>query len=465
MQEMVSDFENKLKNNMVLYNFYLQVKSVLVEKYGDSKIDIESMLSVFTGISTRTKPVQLGHFLYYYVSKNCANNEFSTDEINLASDLKLKLHDYIKNKCGAHIEQKMVYDTSYLPFFQHMEGEKRDYGEFELCHDWKAYTTNYDNIFEDFWCAFEPPADHFQKSSKSNKYIFNTTALSANHTFSKLHGSLDWAREVSSGQIVRVRPAAYSPIETKKEIMLFPVQQKDLYLHPWFTLFQDLKMGLSDTQKWYVIGYAFNDEFIRNVFQGLLVDDPSKKLILINPEAEEIKSKFSGNIQNQIDALPMRFGHECFGFQFREYTENIMTIVVRFKTTDSTMKHRIKVESNYNIRSAVILPSESTGWNVFTGFDAMHEDSNSSIYVETEVQKHDAEIKLELQIDYEYNDEIKLRISAATEVPDFTINYGNKTIFRSNSTSKEIIENDSHMSELIRIKLTNTDLYSDNSAA
>ena len=462
MQEMVSDFENSLKGNNALYDFYSHVKGMLVKEYGDSKVDIESMLSVFNGISTETKPTQLGHFLYYYVSQNCTNNKFSTDEIRFANDLKLKLYDYIKDKCKVHTKERKVYKMSYLPLFQHMEGKKRDYDGANLCNDWKAYTTNYDSIFEDFWRLLEPPVDHFQKNKNSNKYTFNTTSLDGTHTFSKLHGSLDWTREVSSRKIVRVEQEAYSLVETEGEIMLFPIEQKDLYLHPWFTLFQDLKIGLLSTQTWYVIGYAFNDEFIRNVFQESLVDDSSKKLILINPKAEDVKSKFSDNIQSQIDALPMQFGNESFEFQFREYTEGVMTVVVRFKTTDSAMEHRIRIKSNHNIAFAKNLSSENIIFDDFILHNFMHTDNRNFVSIKTQNQKYDAEIKLELKIEYNYNNEIELHIYDDTEVPDFTIDYGSKTIFHSNNASKEIIENKGNKSELIRIKLTNTDIYSNN---
>jgi len=48
--------------------------------------------------------------------------------------------------------------------------------------------------------------------------------------------------------------------------MLYPIQQKDLYLHPWITLFDEFKYGLEVCDRWYVVGYGFNDEFIFEIF-------------------------------------------------------------------------------------------------------------------------------------------------------------------------------------------------------
>ena len=82
--------------------------------------------------------------------------------------------------------------------------------------------------------------------------------------------------------------------------MILPIQQKDLYLHPWFTLFQDLKIGLSTTKIWYVIGYAFNDEYILDMFEEALLADKDTKLVIINPDAKQIQKKFSNEVVDCI---------------------------------------------------------------------------------------------------------------------------------------------------------------------
>lgn len=56
----------------------------------------------------------------------------------------------------------------------------------------------------------------------------------------------------------------------------------------------------------YVIGYSFNDEFIRNLFLGLL-KVPGHKLLIVDPNANEITTTF---FDNQRDVVPIdgRFG-------------------------------------------------------------------------------------------------------------------------------------------------------------
>ena len=464
MQEMVSDFENVLKDDETLYGFYSKIKGVLAQGYSDS-IDIESMLSVIAGISTNTKPAQLGHFAFYYASQNCADRKFSDSEISLASKLKKKLQQYIKEKCRTGEQRRNdIHTISYLPLFKHMTGGQKNYENVKkLCNDWKAYTTNYDSVFEDFWCAFEPAIDHFRQIGSSTRHDFHTDLLPSSHTISKLHGSLDWTKEVSSGKIVRERPSTYSPVETRGEIMLFPIQQKDLYLHPWFTLFQDLKMGLSTKQKWYVIGYAFNDEFIRNTFQESLIDDPAKTLILINPEADEIKkNKFSQNVQTQIDVLPIQFGNEFFELQFSDYTKNVKTVVMRFKTTALPRTHVINIESSSVLQSARILNDIATGFVVNPNVDSeghIHGKNQTHVHIKTQNQKQDVEVKLELGFSYDYGDEVGLSVSDSTKTLDFGIYYGDKMIFSSRNANQENSSEDGHAPEMIPVKIDTASLY------
>ena len=461
MQEMVSDFEKTLKGNKELYDFYSKIKCALTQEYGDS-IDIESMLSVVAGIATNTRPRQLGHFAFYYASQNCSNGKFSDIQITLATNLQKKLQQYVRNTCKASIQQQnRIYQMSYSPLFQHMPGKKKNYDGGTLCVSWKAYTTNYDDIFEGFWRAFEPAIDHFRPIGSSNRHEFHTEPLQSSHTISKLHGSLDWTKEVSSGKIVREGSSTFSPVETKGEVMLFPIQQKDLYLHPWFTLFQDLKLGLLSTEKWYVIGYAFNDEFIRNVFQESLVDDPSKMLILIDPKANDIKNKFSQQVQTQIDMLPIKFGNEFFDLQFSDYVQNIKTVVMKFKTTALSKDPVIEIKCNNVLRSAKT-PNDNPKFKVNPNVNDqgyIHGQDQKSICIETPNQHRDVEGELALGFDYNYGNEVELCVYDHTRTLDFSIHYGYKTIFTSRNADQGNLTEDEHMPRIIAVKLDTESLY------
>ena len=451
MQEMVAEFEEKLSEDATVFEFYSKIKKVLIKEYGNSDIDIESILSVINGIAANTNPSELGHFVFYYVSNNCSDNKFSEDKVETAKKLQKQLQNYIKDVCAVKISDdriNKIYDKSYMPLFKHIQGEKGNYGGVKLTQEWKAYTTNYDNIFEDFWNAFNTPVDHFETEGNSTTYVFINKSLQ-NRSFCKLHGSLDWTKEIETDRIVRKNPLGYAINETKGEIMLFPIQQKDLYLHPWFTLFQDLKSGLLEKQHWYVVGYAFNDEFIRNVFQESLINN-DKKLIIINPEAEQVKNKFPDSIKEKIDALPIKFGDEFFSLQFTDYLDGVKTLVVRF------VGNRLDIKCNKIITSVKILNEMSSIGDVNP--EDVVELRNSNYVLFNMNNPKCVEIKLEIKIKHAYADEIELTMSNDTKKLDFGIDYGSSVIANSHEIKDyEQIHERIWMKE--PIKLDKTKLY------
>ena len=459
MQEMVIEFEKTLKDNHSdLFGFYSKIKEVLIKEYGDSKIDIESMLSVINGIATNTKPTELGHFVFYYLSDICSHKKFSFDEIALGKKLEKQLHNYIEETCKTRQDDiNKKYRRSYLPLFKHMGPNKRNYDGEKLSYDWKAYTTNYDNIFEKFWNEYEPPKDHFEKKDSSINDYFTADSLESEHTFCKLHGSLDWTKEVETHRIIRKTDSGFERNKTEGTIMLFPIQQKNLYLHPWFTLFSDLRNGLQTKDVWYVVGYAFNDEFIRNAFQESLVDDSKKKLVIINPEAEQIKGKFYGSLKNQIDVLPIKFGGKFFEPQFEDYVKKVKTMVLRFNTRKKPPEmeySKIKIECNYSRHSFQILNDDKV--------DVTETNENGKQLSFTIYNPKNVEIKLELKIGYRHNDddgEIELYLSDNTKELDVGIDCGGKTIANSQHVKGGYVIKNGTVWLKNPIKLDKTKLY------
>ena len=132
--------------------------------------------------------------------------------------------------------------------------------------------------------------------------------------------------------------------------MLFPIQQKDLYLFPWYALFQDFKSGLMKSEKWYVVGYAFNDEFILNSFIEQLKLKSKPSLIIISPSSKQIIQKFPEETREKIIALPIKFGTKYFSRQIHDFAEEIRTLTVKVKTKS----HLIGFKSSIPFKSAIV---------------------------------------------------------------------------------------------------------------
>lgn len=432
MQEMVTEFEKKLKDDdKECFEFYSQIKEILVEKYRSGNVDIESILSVLHGIISQIKAKDLGYYAYYHIQIFCKAQNITYPEgrpideyIEKAKKTEDFLKKYIRTSCEIELsksKRQEVYEKSYLSLFKNIKGEKQGYPKHSLVRDWKAYTTNYDNIFERFWEVFERPLDHFEKEPNSNNNFFSLKALPV-HSFCKLHGSLDWTQEKETGRVIREQNSGYSIYDTEGEVMLFPIQQKDLYLHPWFTLFFDLRVGLQQQSVWYAIGYAFNDDFIRNVFQERLSHNPEKRLVIINPNAEKIIYKFSELVRNQIDVLPIKFGGEYFDLQLADYVGSVKTILVRIVSTSKL----IRIKCNKKIQSHDITDSDKIGIKNTTLLD-----DSKEIFIEL-ANPTDQEIKIELKIEYKFGDNVELFLSDTTEKLNFGIDYCGLKIASSN---------------------------------
>src|SRR5947199_364307 len=94
--------------------------------------------------------------------------------------------------------------------------------------------------------------------------------------------------------------------------------------------FQDLKRSLQISYMCVIIGYAFNDEFIFEVFQESLAN--GNKMVIVNPHANELKSKFPQKYEGNIIALPIRFGTEYFGPQIQDFFAGVKTLKIKLKT-------------------------------------------------------------------------------------------------------------------------------------
>jgi hypothetical protein len=92
-------------------------------------------------------------------------------------------------------------------------------------------------------------------------------------------------------------------------MLLYPIDQKDLYLDPWFDIFQGFKEDLSGTRNWLVVGYSFNDLFIREIFLECL-ERGNHRLIVVCPEASNIVEKKFGLNRTNIRPIDGKIEEE-----------------------------------------------------------------------------------------------------------------------------------------------------------
>jgi hypothetical protein len=308
MKGMVSDFQKELASGSGSglrseVRMYSQVAVSLRQAFG--KVDLESVFTVVDAIAQGKTLKDLGYFATF-LSKDRRSASLLRpplrEDQQTAQRLKAKFEGYVKRVCWVKPDKLSSIMATYLAFFSEVfrvtggntsqfthDGAVYNYNQF-----WEFFTTNYDNVLEVLWrSGIRQTAlnSGSQYDSASASEIWNSQMLSQqNLRLIKLHGSVTWWREETTGRIVeKDQPpdATYLARKFGAQIILYPIQQKDAFVPPYFDMFYVLRQALAETRKWIVIGYSFGDEIIRSMFARASL--PSTTLILVHPDNQAAK--------------------------------------------------------------------------------------------------------------------------------------------------------------------------------
>jgi SIR2-like domain len=169
---------------------------------------------------------------------------------------------------------------------------------------------------ENYWTGITE-INNLARKDESGLEIVDVSRLNEQNKLKlvKLHGSLDWFK-LADWTIVKAHPGKkpneYGKLLVEEEQMLYPIQQKDMYLYPWFDFLKQFKADLHKEKNWIVIGYRFNDEFIRNIVLDVLKMDKNKNhiLILIDRNANDIVEEKLGGKRSNIQPIEAEFGKD-----------------------------------------------------------------------------------------------------------------------------------------------------------
>jgi len=120
--------------------------------------------------------------------------------------------------------------------------------------------------------------------------------------------------------------------------------------------------------RWYVVGYGFNDEFIFEIFKEAMYSN--KQLIIINPNAKELRKKFPDEYQENIKCLPIKFGGKYFAKDFTDFVHNKRTIQVEIQTESDN----VAINFPLRIENSTIIKNDKFDH----GFDVISHDDNES---------------------------------------------------------------------------------------
>lgn len=186
-------------------------------------------------------------------------------------------------------------------------------------------TTNYDLTFES--AAEHAPAMvedlgineiEFGFSLKNGRPIYDSSRdwqwNSDTLEFLKIHGSLDWNRDVS-GNYSRSMSTTI-PDDPDKMAILYPGFKGVPEGEPFISLHGRLSQRLSEADIVVVIGFAFRDSLINSMFENVLRNRRDLDVLYFNPLAVESHPKNS--VAPGFIKLYPRFIHYCSGIEIRD---------------------------------------------------------------------------------------------------------------------------------------------------
>lgn len=244
----------------------------------------------------------------------------SIPEIDLSEELWIALIRFIKENCIIKNDKRENIAKIYDEFFKIIENPIENSNSSPSHITINIFTTNYDRIIEEYFDGkgeelydgfffgnpWDPSSDYTGIIPGKKNYLF------------KLHGSIDYH---SKGNEI-VKGDNLSPTKTidgteLKDLMIYPMREKEVYKDPFFTSLTSLKTNLLSEEICVVIGYSFGDEHIRNIFFDAVKRNLEIKIFMINPQAKKIRHDLEP-IKDKIDTIEGKFGEKSVFEEFEE---------------------------------------------------------------------------------------------------------------------------------------------------
>lgn len=313
----------------------------IVEKLGKEKLDIEAMMSVIVNLRNQEHlQNDLEDFTLFLLKKFDISFEQmagGTYNPETYSALERTYKEFIRRKCliGQNSVSKIL--QIYKNLFDHMSiliREPLQLGQkYPTLEEQKnelqniiIFTTNYDTAIEvycrntDYAHLDTGAIKEYGKTRNfvnADQFVQRYIAKESRLRLIKLHGSINWIRN-EEGKIEEEDyfinfDQAHDrnlPGYVKGDVMVYPLSQKELYLHPFVQFFSLLDTELRKYKIWIVIGYSFRDLFIRKMFENSI--DQIDKIVLVHPDIEEVASRFNNETRKKIIGIKSKFGNDDY---------------------------------------------------------------------------------------------------------------------------------------------------------
>jgi len=327
MKQLVADFEKYLEDegSEEEKNLFSDIKNTL-EKTLRRQVDLEDVFTVIDGIMNYGFD-RIGLVSLYTLMKEFSRIPSPEVAENVCSTLRKKFEEFIREKCLIPEGSYDNISTVYKDLFNQIEKTSGVGGsqhprriDFGWCSTWTMFTTNYDICIEFFWRESMRISLHtgFAEDPARHTQTLRSGALGVEAlTLVKLHGSVNWMIEPDGTVIEEQSIPARSLVGRRyvRPMMIYPIQQKELYVEPYISMFLQLNRELERKTNWVVIGYSFNDPIIREIF--VKNTDKTKQIVLVHPHANDIADGILRPVKDKCrEFSPL---NKKFGLRHRDY--------------------------------------------------------------------------------------------------------------------------------------------------
>lgn len=260
------------------------------------KIDLEELLGRLDKLSNLKEDET-------YLRMLDPDTEHMKTLANMGS-LKELLLNFVYEKCSDFDKEKAK--DVYKKFI--------DLKDLFVCKNLKIFTTNYDVCTETALEDQNPTTGFKTKGMYPtwDRSTFKDTSYKIQ--IYKLHGSITWYEY--GDEIVQLPPVGRklpTPRGKKFKVqMLYPISMKEVFKPPFSDLYYYLQKSLESCSVCIAIGYSFRDDSINSIFRNALNENKDLRLIIIDPNAEEIAKKFSSyhhkivTINKKVERLDLK---------------------------------------------------------------------------------------------------------------------------------------------------------------
>lgn len=293
--EMFKDLEEKIRNpkdnslsetetetfRFLISTLYYQNKWRSLEKNADNYTpNIEELALIIRRIKNRE------NYLPYPLTGNWADKLIHLENSYQKENKDTSLFDEIERKLkNEFVREWLNINQNALGFLNPLKDIMNNQN---LINPIEFFTLNYDKTIELFLEKEEvTPYCGFVSGEWKGTRIKDVEGFDKLN-LTKLHGSLDWVRLSTSGNVKEIEKLSE---EEKEDVdinhnpyIVFGHGTKTFSFDPFFDMAINFREKLAKRSYIFAIGYSFFDPYINNLLIEALNNNPYGKLIIINPD-------------------------------------------------------------------------------------------------------------------------------------------------------------------------------------